>query len=58
MRRDSDRAPTRTRDEIRAGIRKLGLNSYEAQADTTLLEHGALSAVEVAKRGSIPGARI
>ncbi|MCJ0620608.1 helix-turn-helix domain-containing protein [Haloarcula hispanica] len=57
MRRDSERAPTITRDEIRAGLRKLGPNSYEAQAYTTLLEHGVLTAVEVANRSSIPGSR-
>lgn len=45
-------------DEIRRGLRTFGFNSYEAQAFATLLEHGALPAIEVAKRSAVPGSRV
>ncbi len=44
--------------ELRAGLERIGLNSYQARAYTTLLEHGALPAVEVAKRSSVPSSRV
>jgi sugar-specific transcriptional regulator TrmB len=45
-------------EEIRQGLERIGLSSYQSRAYTTLLEHGALPAVEVAKRSSIPTSRI
>jgi len=43
---------------IQRGLQTIGFNSYEAQAYATLLEHGALPAIDVAKRSSVPGSRI
>lgn len=45
-------------DEIRRGLERMGLSSYQSRAYTTLLEHGALPAVDVARRSSIPSSRI
>lgn len=44
--------------EIRRGLERTELSSYQAKVYTTLLEHGSLSAVEVARRSSVPGSRI
>lgn len=45
-------------DEIQRGLEQIGLSSYQSQAYTTLLDHGALPAIDVAKRSSIPASRI
>ncbi len=43
---------------LRAGLEQFGLSTYQARVYTTLLEHGALPAVEVAKRGGVPNSRV
>lgn len=46
------------REEILHGLQEAGLSEYEADAYLTLLEHGTLQAVEVARRCSVPTPRI
>ena len=45
-------------EEIRRGLETIGLSSYQSRVYTTLLEHGVLPAVDVAKRSSVPSSRI
>lgn len=44
--------------ELQAGLERIGLSSYQAEAYTTLLEHGVLPAVDVAKLSSVPSSRV
>lgn len=43
---------------IERGLERMGLSSYKAQVYATLLDHGALPAVEIARRSSVPRSRI
>ncbi|MCU4802187.1 TrmB family transcriptional regulator [Halobacteria archaeon HArc-gm2] len=45
-------------EAIQRGLQTIGFNSYQAQAYAALLEHGALPAIDVAKRSGVPGSRI